>query len=114
RPRRAPPTAAREHLYTALEIFDRLGALPWYEQTRHELRATGETVGPRTGAKERLTAQELRIALAVSEGITNREVAERLYISVKTVEYHLSAVFRKLGVTSRAQLARHPLAAKSE
>ncbi|HEX5994350.1 MAG TPA: AAA family ATPase [Jiangellales bacterium] len=104
---------AREQLYAALEVFERLDAVPWSDRARAELRATGETVGRRDNIGVRLTAQELRIAMAIAEGITNREAAERLFVSVKTVEFHLSAVFRKLGVSSRTQLARHPLVVRT-
>ena len=97
---------AREQLRSALEVFDRLEAIRWSDHARAELRATGESVGPRHEAGTRLTAQELRVASAVAQGLTNREVAAQLYVSVKTVEYHLSSAFRKLGVRTRTELAR--------
>jgi DNA-binding CsgD family transcriptional regulator len=100
---------AREQLYACLSVFDRLQAEPWIVRAREELRATGETVGSRAQAAARLTPQELRVGLAVAEGVTNREVATQLFMSVKTVEYHLGSIFRKLGLTSRVQLARHRL-----
>src|SRR5262249_14061003 len=100
---------AREQLHAALSVFDRLQAEPWVAQAREELRATGESVGSSPVATGQLTPQELRVGMAVAEGITNREAAEQLFVSVKTVEYHLGSIFRKLGLTSRAQLARHPL-----
>jgi DNA-binding CsgD family transcriptional regulator len=100
---------ARNHLHAALEVFDRLGAKPWAARTTAELRATGQSARRNTAASVRLTPQELRIGMAVAEGSTNQEVAARMFVSVKTVEFHLGAVFRKLGVTSRTQLARHPL-----
>jgi ATP/maltotriose-dependent transcriptional regulator MalT len=84
---------AREQLYAALEVFDRLDAAPWSDRARAELRATGETVGRREYVGVRLTAQELRIAMAIAEGITNREAAERLFVSVKTVEFHLTCSY---------------------
>jgi DNA-binding CsgD family transcriptional regulator len=97
---------ARSHLRAALEAFDAAGAVPWSERTRSELAATGETVGRRDPtAAERLTPQELQIALAVGEGKTNKEVAAALFLSQKTIEYHLHNVYRKLDVHSRAQLA---------
>ncbi|HEU0241079.1 MAG TPA: LuxR family transcriptional regulator [Mycobacterium sp.] len=99
---------ARDQLYPALDAFDRLQAAPWAVRARGELRSTGETIGHRSESSTRLTPQELRVGMAVAEGITNREVASQLYLSVKTVEYHLGSIFRKLGLTSRAQLARHP------
>jgi DNA-binding CsgD family transcriptional regulator len=107
--RRGRRVAAREHLYAALDVFDRVDAQPWVQRARVELRASGESIGPRDEARVRLTAQELRTAMTVAEGLTNREAAERLFVSVKTVEFHLGAVFRKLGVRSRTELARHPL-----
>ena len=72
----------------------------------NELDATGVHLPPRalTGA-DRLTPQELQIAMAAADGATNRQVAERLFVSAKTIEYHLSKVFRKLNVRSRTQLA---------
>jgi DNA-binding CsgD family transcriptional regulator len=97
---------ARTHLRSALDAFERLGAVPWAERTRVELRATGETARRRDPtAAERLTPQELQVALAVGEGHTNRDVAAALFLSPKTIEYHLGNVYRKLDVRSRAQLA---------
>jgi DNA-binding CsgD family transcriptional regulator len=99
---------SRAHLRSALEAFDSLGAVPWSDRTRAELAATGETVRRRDPtATERLTPQELQIALAVGEGRTNKEVAAALFLSQKTIEYHLHNVYRKLDVRSRAQLAAH-------
>jgi DNA-binding CsgD family transcriptional regulator len=99
---------SRVRLRSALEIFDSLGAVPWSDRTRAELAATGETLRRRDPTvTERLTPQELQIALAVGEGHTNREVAAALFLSPKTIEYHLHNVFRKLDVRSRAQLAAH-------
>jgi DNA-binding CsgD family transcriptional regulator len=101
---------AREHLRAALEAFERLGAVPWAERAKAELRATGETARRRDPTvAERLTPQELQIALAVGEGRTNRDVAAALFLSPKTIEYHLANVYRKLDVRTRAQLA-HRLA----
>jgi DNA-binding CsgD family transcriptional regulator len=97
---------ARIRLRSALEAFERLGAVPWAERTRAELHATGETARRRDPtAAERLTPQELQVALAVGEGRTNRDVAAALFLSPKTIEYHLGNVYRKLDVRSRAQLA---------
>ena len=76
-------------------------------RARAELRATGEWARPRRPrAPEVLTPQQEQIARLVAEHLTNREIAARLFISASTVEYHLSKIFRKLGVSSRAQLAR--------
>ena len=86
---------------------ERLGADPWAPRARGELRATGVTARSRSGpSKPELTPQELRVALVVSEGATNAEAAMQLFLSAKTVEYHLSSVYRKLGIRSRAQLVR--------
>jgi len=72
-----------------------------------ELRATGETVGPRTSDRRaELTPQEPQIAGLVGEGRTNKEIAAQLYLSPKTIEYHLGNTYRKLGVHSRVELAR--------
>ena len=101
---------AREPLRAALELFDALGAAPWSRRARSELRATGERVAGRRGAPTgELTAQELRVAVAVAEGVTNREAGAALFLSPKTVEHHLTRVYEKLGVRSRAALARHLL-----
>lgn len=99
---------AREHLQAALVTFEQLGAAPWAERARNELRATGETPGrPRPWSVERLTLQELQVALKVAEGATNREAATALFLSPKTIEAHLSRVYSKLGVRSRTELARY-------
>jgi DNA-binding CsgD family transcriptional regulator len=95
---------ARDHLNNALNTFQKHGASNWIARTQRELNATGL----RTHAKEKvhieLTPQELMVAQAVSKGATNREVGAELFLSVKTVEHHLSAVYRKLGVRSRTEL----------
>jgi DNA-binding CsgD family transcriptional regulator len=101
---------ARTQLRTALDTFEGLGALPWAERARGELQATGETSRKRdVSTLDELTPQELRIAQLVAAGATNREVGAQLYVSPKTVEYHLRKVFMKLGVGSRVELARVPL-----
>jgi DNA-binding CsgD family transcriptional regulator len=101
-------TEARQHLRSALETFERLGARPWAYRARAELAATGETARRRNdpSASQQLTAQELRVALAVAEGASNREAAASLFLSAKTIEFHLSSVYRKLGIRSRAELIR--------
>ncbi|HSR87035.1 MAG TPA: AAA family ATPase [Streptosporangiaceae bacterium] len=96
---------ARTQLRAAIEIFDRLDARPWANRARAELRATGETIA--TGeAPRQLTPQELQIAMMVTEGRTNAEVGRALFLSTRTVEFHLSRAFRKLGVSSRTELTR--------
>jgi ATP/maltotriose-dependent transcriptional regulator MalT len=100
-------TDARGHLRAALEAFRRLGAVPWAERAEAELRATGETARKRdASAAGQLTPQELQIAGLVTTGLTNREIAAQLYLSPRTVEYHLYKVFTKLGIASRTDLMR--------
>jgi DNA-binding CsgD family transcriptional regulator len=97
---------ARPELRAALAGFDHLGARPWAERAGAELRATGETVRRRDPSSlDDLTPQELRIALTLAEGATTRQAAAALYLSPKTVEYHLRHVYLKLGVNSRDALA---------
>jgi DNA-binding CsgD family transcriptional regulator len=103
-------TDARAHLRTALEAFRRLGAVPWAGRAEAELRATGETARKRdASAVEQLTPQELQIAGLVTDGLTNREIAAQLYLSPRTVDYHLHKVFTKLGIASRTELVRSGL-----
>jgi DNA-binding CsgD family transcriptional regulator len=97
---------SREELRAALEIFERLGAEPWAEQTRAELEATGETARRRNASTlDDLTPQELQIARLLADGKTTREAAAAIFLSPKTVEYHLRNVYRKLGIRSREELA---------
>jgi DNA-binding CsgD family transcriptional regulator len=98
---------AREHLRAAVGGFERLGAEPWAERARVELRATGETARKRDPSTiTQLTPQEMQIARLVGEGNSNKDVAIQLFLSPRTVEYHLAKVFTKLGITSRADLIR--------
>ncbi|MEO3889391.1 AAA family ATPase [Nonomuraea sp. B5E05] len=98
---------AQQHLRGAAETFRRIGAIAWAARALGELRATGESARtPEAGALTTLTPQELRIALAVGEGLTNREIAAQLFLSPRTVDYHLRKVFQKAGLTSRAELMR--------
>ena len=100
-------TESRPELRSAIERFERLGAGSWAERARTELRATGETSTKREpGAVQNLTAQELRISRLAAEGMRNQEIAEQLFLSSRTVEYHLHKVFAKLGISSRAELVR--------
>jgi DNA-binding CsgD family transcriptional regulator len=97
---------ARPPLRAALATFDALGAAPWAERASAELEATGETARRRDASSlDQLTPQELRIALMLAEGTTTRQAAAALYLSPKTVEYHLRHVYLKLGVNSRTALA---------
>jgi DNA-binding CsgD family transcriptional regulator len=91
--------AAAETLGEALAIFERLGAPAWEAQTRAEL----DRVGLRRSAEE-LTATERRVAELAAEGLTNREVAQRAFMSPKTVQANLTRIYRKLGISSRAEL----------
>jgi DNA-binding CsgD family transcriptional regulator len=96
---------SRDPLREAIELFDALGATRWSDRARQELRATGETLGPRRpDARDQLTAQELQIAQLAAQGLSNREIGERLFLSHRTIGSHLYRVFPKLGITSRAQL----------
>ena len=98
---------ARPHLQAALRTFDQLGAEPWAARARSELGATGGSVeAPSARPLADLTPHELRVAGAVAEGATNNEVAARLFVTAKTVEYHLGSIYRKLGIRSRADLTR--------
>src|SRR6266545_6944001 len=98
---------ARTHLRTAVETFERLGAEPWAERARVELRATGETARKRDPSTvTQLTPQEMQIARLVGAGSSNKDVATQLFLSPRTVEYHLAKVFTKLGIASRADLIR--------
>jgi DNA-binding CsgD family transcriptional regulator len=97
---------SREELRAALAAFERLGATPWAEQARSELEATGETARRRdVSMRDTLTPQELQIAHMLAAGRTTRETAAALFLSPKTIEYHLRHVYRKLGVNSRGELA---------
>ena len=96
---------ARNHLRSALKVFDQLGATPWAERAIAELQASGETARVRDDShRQQLTPQELQVALTLAEGATTREAAARLYLSPKTVEYHLRHVYDKLEVRSREEL----------
>jgi DNA-binding NarL/FixJ family response regulator len=97
--------ASRMPLRAARDTFDGLGATPWATRAREELRASGESARPRRiDLRRELTAQELQIARLAAEGLTNREIGQRLYLSHRTIGVHLYRIFPKLGVSSRAQL----------
>jgi DNA-binding CsgD family transcriptional regulator len=89
-------------LAAARTIFDRIGARPWSDRASI---ARGEAQGGLPSLASRLTAAELRVAMAVGHGASNRQAAEQLFISVKTVDFHLQGIYRKLGVRNRTQLA---------
>jgi DNA-binding NarL/FixJ family response regulator len=96
---------ARDHLRQAHEMFETIGAEAFAERARRELQATGETVRKRTDdTRDELTAQERQIAELARDGHTNPEIAAQLFLSARTVEWHLRKVFMKLGITSRRDL----------
>jgi DNA-binding CsgD family transcriptional regulator len=97
-------TESRAPLRLAAELFDRLGAAPWLAQARSELRATGAKVAVNAAGPATLTVQERQIALLAAEGMSNREIGQRLFLSPRTVSSHLYKIFPKLGITSRTQL----------
>jgi ATP/maltotriose-dependent transcriptional regulator MalT len=98
---------AREQLRAAHEMLDRMGAEAFTERARRELMATGETVRKRTvETRDELTSQERQIAYLARDGLSNPDIAARLFISPRTVQYHLRKVFSKLDITSRNQLGR--------
>jgi DNA-binding CsgD family transcriptional regulator len=97
-------------LAAARTIFDRIGARPWSDRASV---ARGEAQGGLPSLASRLTAAELRVAMAVGHGASNRQAAEQLFISVKTVDFHLQGIYRKLGVRNRTQLAAIVLANES-
>jgi DNA-binding CsgD family transcriptional regulator len=101
---------AREQLRTAHELFTEFGMEAFAERARVELEATGERARKRTvETRDDLTPQEAQISRLAADGATNQEIAAQLFISPNTVDYHLRKAFRKLGVKSRTQLARHLL-----
>jgi DNA-binding CsgD family transcriptional regulator len=100
--RRRTKLAAREALLAARRAFDRVGAPSWVAQVDAELAR----LGLRRGDEHELTATELRIARLVAAGLSNREVAGAAYVTEKTVEAHLTRIYRKTGVRTRRELAR--------
>ena len=97
---------ARAHLRTALEIFEDLGATRWATRAAQELRASGETARRRdVTTATQLTAQERQVAALVRQGLSNRDAAAQLFLSPRTVDFHLRNVFSKLSLSSRAELA---------
>ncbi|MFC6085826.1 helix-turn-helix transcriptional regulator [Sphaerisporangium aureirubrum] len=103
--RRRRTAQSRAPLRAARETFDALGVIAWSERARRELRASGESSRSRTSeARDVLTAQELQIAQMAADGLTNREIGEKLYLSHRTISSHLYRIFPKLAVTSRSDL----------
>src|SRR6266581_229553 len=98
---------ARHHLRTAYDMLVAIGMTAFAERARRELMATGEKVRKRTvEAPDDLTAQEALIARLARDGLSNPEISAQLFISTRTVEWHLRKVYAKLGVSSRGQLRR--------
>jgi DNA-binding CsgD family transcriptional regulator len=96
---------AREQLRTALTIFEDVGAAPWAGRARQELRASGETARKRDESTViDLTPQERQVARHVAEGLSNRDVAAQLFLSPRTIDFHLRNVFAKTGISSRGEL----------
>ncbi|WP_406436243.1 LuxR C-terminal-related transcriptional regulator [Streptomyces sp. NBC_00631] len=105
--RRKRRSDARRQLRAAYESFDASGAVPYAERARTELLATGEKARRRTEeARFDLTPRERQVASMAASGLTNGEIATRLFVTASTVEFHLNKVFRKLGITSRKQIPR--------
>src|SRR3989475_2083529 len=103
--RRRRSAESRSPLRESVSLFDALGAAAWSRRARQELRATGEKVGRRApDLRDRLTAQELQIAQLAADGLSNRQIAERLFLSPRTIGGHLYRIFPKLEITARAQL----------
>ncbi len=106
---------ARRHLRAALELFGRVGLAPWEARARAEMRASGETARKRDpSTRDDLTPQELQIARLVATGKSNPEVAAQLFLSPRTIDYHLRKVYAKLEITSRAGLAALDLGEPAE
>jgi DNA-binding CsgD family transcriptional regulator/tetratricopeptide (TPR) repeat protein len=99
-------TESRPHLRAARDRFEALGVQPWADKARAELRASGERISdPATVPRQPLSPQELQIAQMAASGLSNREIADRLFLSHRTVGAHLYRVFPKLGIASRSELA---------
>ncbi len=98
--------AARHELRAASAAFERMGAMPWQARALAELRATRAAVPPPTPDPwAELTPQERRVAMAVARGASDRQAAAELFLSTRTVGYHLASVYRKLGISNRTALA---------
>jgi DNA-binding CsgD family transcriptional regulator len=97
---------ARLQLRTALETFQRIGAMPWAERAQTELTATGTTARPAEhGLAGGLTPQELQIVRLAAQGLSNKDIAAQLFLSPRTIGHHLYKAYPKLGVASRSELA---------
>ena len=106
----APPSgatsAAARTLRAARDILDTLGCAAWGDQARRELRASGGSSRRHDlSLRDELTAQELQIAQLAAEGLSNREIGQKLFVSPRTVSTHLYRIYPKLGISARSQLA---------
>lgn len=99
------PVRSRRDAAEALEVFQSLGAAPWVARCEAALGEESAAASGGGSLASRLTAAELRVALAIGTGASSREAADQLYISVRTVEFHLGSIYRRLGVRSRTELA---------
>jgi len=100
-------TESRPYLREAHDTFVSLGLQPWADRARAELRASGErTPEPGNTARQALSPQELRIAQLAADGLSNREIADRLFLSHRTVDAHLYRIYPKLGIVSRSELGQ--------
>ena len=97
---------ARALLRSAEADFAHLGATPWLVRSQDELRSSGATLRNAAEPEAALTAAEARVARAAASGLSNKEIAAALFLSPKTVEFHLGRIFRKLGVRTRVELVR--------
>lgn len=93
-------------MLNACHTFRSLGSAPWAAKAERELRAAGALAGPPAGGRELLTAHQLRVAQLAADGLTNKEIGQLLKLSPRTVSDHLYRIYPKLGITSRAVLAR--------
>jgi len=97
---------SRDPLRAARDAFDALGCQAWGDQARRELRASGESSRRRVPeARDQLTAQELQIAQLAAEGLSNREIGQKLFVSPRTVSTHLYRIYPKLAISARSELA---------
>src|SRR5215467_2368658 len=100
-------TESRPHLRAARDLFEALGVQPLADKARAELRASGERIAePAKAPRQPLSPQELQVAQMAASGVSNREIADRLFLSHRTVGAHLYRVFPKLGIVSRSELAQ--------
>jgi DNA-binding CsgD family transcriptional regulator len=106
--RRKQLAQARQQLISAFDVFDALGAVPWRDRAGAELRASGAAVPDQAPLAADLTPQELQVVRLAADGESNAQIAMTLFLSKKTVEFHLGKAFRKLGVNRRSQLAKIP------